>query len=117
MRQPKEMPHAEINYSNDISIDFNKLFVAIENTINQLDPSAGICKCRAYPSATYRHTHVLVTVSLLIKSHRDEVFTQELMKALELTIKSHLKKTCYFSLLITYNPSQYITNHHNPSPS
>src|SRR5688572_26826759 len=111
------MPHVEINYTQDLSIDFDELFLAIETTINNHDSSAGICKCRAYPSANYRYTHILVTLSLLPKPHRDDIFTNKLIQALELTIKSHLKQPCYFSMLVAYNLRHYVTNQYEPAPS
>lgn len=108
------MPHVEVNYTNDLNIDFNALFVAIETAINQLDASAGDCKSRAYPCITYRHSHILITVSFLKKPHRDDDFTKKMTQTLELTIKKHLPQPCYFSLLVEYNPLQYVTNRHNP---
>ena len=106
------MPHAEIKFSSDLQINFKELFSAIETTINEHDSSAGVCKCRAYPSQIYLHTHILVTVSMLTKSHRDEVFTKKLSDDLETEIKKHLKQDCYFSFLLEYNPTQYVTNSH-----
>ncbi|MEH6454097.1 MAG: hypothetical protein V7782_13775, partial [Psychromonas sp.] len=65
------MPHVEIKHSDNLDIDTNKIFDAIEVIINQKDMSAGECKSRAYPCSIYKYSHILVTVSLLTKPHRD----------------------------------------------
>ncbi|MDA9008462.1 hypothetical protein N9K16_00720 [Alphaproteobacteria bacterium] len=106
------MPHAELKYSSDLDFDAQAIFVAIEDTINARDPNAGECKCRAYPTDVYHHSHILISVSLLPKAHRDDAFTAALIKELESAIKVHLKQTCYFSLLVEYSLKTYITNQH-----
>jgi len=106
------MPHAEIKCSSDLDIHFEKLFAGIESTINQHDSSAGECKGRAYPTTLYKHSHILITISMLTKPHRDEVFTKNLSNALEVEIKKHLNQDCFFSLLLKYNLVQYVTNRH-----
>jgi len=106
------MPHIEIKYSNNLEIDTDKLFDAIEKTINEKDDSAGVCKARAYPCFTYKYSHLLITISLLKKAKRDEVFTQNLSYELEKVIKEHLHQSAYFSLNIEYSLSYYTTNTH-----
>lgn len=106
------MPHAEIKYSSDLKIDFEQLFTAIEKVINDHDSSAGVCKGRAYPAKDYLHSHILVTISMLTKSHRTKEFTQKLSEDLEKEIKKYLKQNCYFSFLLEYNPDHYITSQH-----
>lgn len=106
------MPHVEIKYSDNLDIDTHKIFDEVEKTINQNGMSAGECKSRAYPCSQYKYSHVLVTVSLLTKPHRDNVFTQNLSREIETAIKAHLKQSLYFSLNIEYSLDYYTTNIH-----
>ena len=106
------MPHVEIKYSDNIEIDADKIFDRIENTINSHDDSAGVCKSRAYPCSQYKHTHLLVSISLLTKPHRNKAFTEKLSAEIEKIIKAHLKQSLYFSLNIEYSLAYYTTNIH-----
>jgi len=106
------MPHVEIKYSDNLDIDTNKIFDVVEKVINKSDASAGVCKSRAYPCSQYKYSHLLVTVSLLTKPHRDKAFTQTLSGEIEKTIKVHLKQSLYFSLNIEYSLDYYTTNIH-----
>lgn len=106
------MPHVEIKYSNNLNIDTNKVFDVIENVINEKDASAGVCKSRAYPCLEYKYSHLLVSVSLLTKAHRDETFTKNLSQRIEKAIKEHLSQSLYFSLNIEYSSVYYTTNTH-----
>lgn len=103
------MPHLEIKYSSDIKLDCNLLFSQIEACINDMDPSAGICKARAYPSHIYSHTHVMIDLWLLPKKHRDDLFTRALLKKIDEAINKSLSKKCYVSIQIYYRDSNYIT--------
>ncbi|PIR25088.1 MAG: hypothetical protein COX62_02590 [Deltaproteobacteria bacterium CG_4_10_14_0_2_um_filter_43_8] len=107
------MPHAEIKCSSDLRINFDELFSSLEKLINQHDSTAGICKCRAYLTDVFKHSHILITISMLTKPHRDENFTKKLSHDLETEIKKHLKQECYFSFLLEYNPLHYVTNFHS----
>ncbi|WP_299574585.1 hypothetical protein [uncultured Shewanella sp.] len=107
------MPHVEIKYSDNLQFSVTSMFDEIEEIINHKDASAGVCKSRAYPCSKYKHTHILVTVSLLTKPHRDEQFTRELSAELEQAIKHHLKQSVYFSLKIEYSGAYYTTNVHH----
>ncbi len=107
------MPHVEIKYSDNVEFDTNKVFDAIEAVINKKDKSAGECKSRAYPCTQYKYAHILVTVSLLPKPHRDKIFTEKLSSEIETAIKAHLKQSLYFSLNIEYSLNYYTTNIHS----
>jgi len=107
------MPHVEIKYSNNLDLDTKEVFDDIEGVINKKDSSAGECKSRAYPFSEYKYPHILVTISLLSKPHRDEEFTLQLSTELERTIKAHLKQSLYFSLNIQYSLAYYTTNIHS----
>ena len=106
------MPHVEIKYSDNLDIDTKEIFDVIEGVINKKDSSAGECKSRAYPCFEYKYPHILVTISLLTKPHRDEEFTLALSSELEESIKQDLKQSVYFSLNIEYSLSFYTTNIH-----
>lgn len=109
-----EMPHAELKYSSDLDIDAAEVLEVIETIILRHDSASGECKGRAYPSETFRHTHMLVSVSLLSKPHRDRAFSEALMADLEKSVKACLGQTCFFSLSLTYSGEFYVTNEHTP---
>ena len=104
------MPHCELKYSEDLNLNAEAILARVEDTINAHDANAHECKGRAYPAAQYHRSHLLVTVSLLTKPHRDQVFTKALMLDLERNIKAELSRSCFFSLLIEYSPAYYVTN-------
>jgi hypothetical protein len=106
------MPHAELKYSADLEIDAQAIFKTIEDTINEHDAGSGQCKCRAYPSAEFHHTHILISISMLPKPHRDDAFTEALINDLETKIKSRLEQNFFFSLLLEYSLKTYVTNEH-----
>lgn len=108
------MPHAEVKHSADLEFDAEGLFRTIEETILKHDPASGECKCRAYPAARYRHTHCLVSVSMLTRPHRDAAFTRALLRDLEAEVRAHLAQPCFFSLGIAYSDDAYITTQHMP---
>ena len=106
------MPHVEIKYSDNLNIDTKNIFDDIESTINQFDSSAGVCKSRAYACHEYKHTHLLLTVDLLTKPHRDETFTNNLSEELQKVVKKYLTQSLYFSLDIKYSGPYYYTGVH-----
>lgn len=111
------MPHAELKYSSDLDLDAEAVLEDVEATVQQHDAGAGACKGRAYPCDRYRHTHVLLNVAMLNKPHRDQAFTDALMRDLEAAVKKHLKQGCAFSLSLDYSPDDvrfgaYVTNEH-----
>ena len=108
------MPHADIKYSADLSFDAKAALQRIEAIINDLDPSAGACKGRAYAAEIFHHTHILVEVSLLPKPHRDHAFMQSLSQALEADSKSQLTQACKFSLALNFSGENYVTNEFKP---
>ena len=106
------MPHVEIKYSDNLDIDTKQIFDDVESVINKNDSSAGECKSRAYPCSEYKYTHIIVSISLLTKPHRDKEFTLKLSSELEQAIKRYLKQSAYFSLNIEYSQAYYTTNIH-----
>lgn len=108
-KKEEEMPHVEIKYSNDIDLDSQALFGRIEKEINDADPSAGACKSRAYPTDQYHHTHILVSINLLSKQHRDDAFSKNLLGEILKVVKDHVKDSCFLSLEINYQNQHYIT--------
>lgn len=108
------MPHAEIKYSDDLELDAEAILGDIEATILRHDAESGACKGRAYPAAQYRYRHVLITVSMLSRPHRDAAFTEALLHDLEGAIKTRIAQRCHFSLGIAYSDSAYVTNLHQP---
>jgi len=104
------MPHAEVKYSSDLNLDPAAVLADIEAVIQRHDAGSGACKGRAYPALVFHHSHVLVEVSLLPKTHRDAAFMQALSSDLEMAIKAHLSAPCYFSLNLAFSGAHYVTN-------
>ena len=109
------MPHAELKYSDDLIFDVPGMFNLIEQTILGLDADAGACKCRAYPAPAFHHSHILISLSLLAKPHRNAAFSAALLAEMEPKLKAMLAAPCQFSLRLEYSPSTYITNLHDPA--
>ena len=109
------MPHAELKYSADLTLDPSALMRGIEETIASHDAGAGAVKGRAYPAEIFQHSHLIVNLTLLPKPHRDAEFVSDLLRALEATIQSHLREACYLSLQIDFNPSSYVTRRYEPA--
>lgn len=104
------MPHAELKYSADLALDAATILAEIEDTILRHDNGAGACKGRAYPAEVFHHTHVILTLSLLTKPHRDAAFTQALMADVEAVVKARLPAPCHFSFGLDYSTGAYITH-------
>ncbi|MBE1285686.1 MAG: hypothetical protein GJ676_20410 [Rhodobacteraceae bacterium] len=107
------MPHAELKYSSDLAFDPVPMLAEIEATILEHDAGAGTCKGRAYPTDLYHHTHIIVSISLLPKAHRDAAFLKALSDDLEARIKTHLTQDCAFSLDLAFSGASYVTNMHH----
>jgi hypothetical protein len=108
------MPHAELKYSNDLSLDAPAILATIDAIIRNHDAGAGDCKGRAYPAIEFNYTHVIAEISMLPKAHRDHAFLNALIADLEVAIKSHLTQPSFFSLKVSFLPTTYVTNHFEP---
>lgn len=108
------MPHAELKYSSDLTLNAPALLRGIEQVIQRHDAGSGECKGRAYPTDIYHHSHCLLHVSMLTKAHRDNTFTQALLEDLKAEMKKHLRQKCFLSLGIAYSDDNYITTDHQP---
>lgn len=108
------MPHAELRHSNDLTIDHEEVFIAIEDAILALDPGAGETKCRAYPTPLFRHTHCIVEVTMLARPHRDKPFAAAAVASLTEAVTAHLPSRCFFSLGLQFSDENYITIEHRP---
>ncbi len=106
------MPHAELRYSDDLSLDPGAVLSRIEEVLQAHDAGSGECKGRAYPAAVFHHTHCLVTISLLAKPHRNAAFIAALGADLEQAIKALIPEPCFFTLDISFSSQIYITNRH-----
>ena len=107
------MPHCELHYSADLTLDVVAVLALVEQVINAHDPGAEECKGRAYPAERFHRRHLKVAVSLLPKPHRDAAFTQALMDDLEAQLRAQLQQSCFFSLAIEYSPATYLTTAHH----
>ncbi len=110
------MPQVELKFSNDITLDVRKIFKSIEQEINKLDDSAGACKSRAYPIAHFLHTHVLMSVSVLQKPHRDELFMNTCLKQLEAILEATVPNGCYYAVDLFFSGNYYSTHQKSGSP-
>lgn len=108
------MPHAELKYSADLQLDARAILAAIETSILTHDPDSGACKGRAYPTDQFHHSHLLVSISMLTKPHRNKAFSTALISDLEAVLKGYLKQGCFFSLSLTFSDDLYITNEFTP---
>lgn len=103
------MPHCELSYSSDLSIDAKAILAEVEACILHHDDGAGETKGRAYPAPVFHHTHLKATVSLLSKPHRNAAFTAALQKDLVARLSAHLPRPCWLSVDLTYSKSTYHT--------
>ena len=106
------MPHAELKFSSDLDIDAVAILAAVEQTILRHDGGSGDCKGRAYPADRFHHTHLILSISMLTKPHRDKAFTDALMQDIEHLVKSMIDQSCFFSFALEYSTSAYVTNWH-----
>lgn len=103
------MPQVDLKYSNNVPIDCDQLFKAIEKTILSIDSSAGACKCRSYPCENYLHRHVFLSIKLLRKPHRNDVFMTDLLQQLYAVVSQALPKNITLSVEADFISSFYIT--------
>lgn len=103
------MPQVDLKYSGALQFDSDRLFEEIEVIINQMDDAAGACKSRAYPADKFLHRHVLLSVMLLDKPHRDEAFMEELQNKLAQILLSLIPQDCYYSVQLCFAPKYYLT--------
>lgn len=105
------MPKVDLKFSSDINLDTISIFDTIEKVINQFDEKAGACKSRAYPAAYYKHTHVLISISLLKKIHRDEDFMQKLLHQLKSNLIRFIPSNCYYAIDLFFIGDYYFTDY------
>ncbi len=103
------MPHAELKYSSDLTLDAPAILAKIEEVIQSHDAGSGECKGRAYPCDVTHHCHVLVQIGLLPKVHRDEAFMSALLDDLKHAITALLPRDIFFSLSLEFSSTYYVT--------
>lgn len=104
------MPHAEIKYSADLNLDTQGMMGLIETTIGNHDSGAGAVKSRAFKIEDYRHSHVIINITVLPKAHRDTAFMNALLKDLSAGLKAQIDQACAFSLELHFNGAYYATD-------
>ncbi|NIZ60908.1 hypothetical protein DL239_07965 [Sedimentitalea sp. CY04] len=109
------MPHAEIKYSTNLTVDAPAILAAIESVILDHDSGAGDCKGRGYPTSHYYHSHVHISIAVLAKPHRDEAFFKALLSKLETRIKAMIPEACYVSVELELLSAYYSAGPHIPS--
>jgi 5-carboxymethyl-2-hydroxymuconate isomerase len=106
------MPHAEIKYTQDITLDAPAILERIEQIILEHDDGAGACKGRAFRVDAHHHTHVDIKVALLVKAHRDDAFSNKLLDSLKAAVMAMIPQSCHFSLELIYSGPFYFTGTH-----
>jgi|AntRauTorckE5430_2_1112549.scaffolds.fasta_scaffold16818_2 hypothetical protein len=101
------MPQADLSYSAQIPLDAASFLAAVEETIQAHDPNSGACKGRAHALDMTHHAHILLRVRMLKKPHRDEAFMQDLLAALQSTLRPHVPRACIFGVEIGFLETHY----------
>lgn len=103
------MPQVELKFSKDVTLDIEYIFKSIETEINSFDKSSGACKCRAYPTEQFLHTHVALNIALLRKPHRDKNFMNTLLKKLESILEPAIPSGCFYAVELFFSGDYYLT--------
>lgn len=103
------MPQADLHYTNDIPLDAPRVLADIERTIAAQDAQAGDCKGRAHRLDAFHHSHVLLTVAVLKKPHRDDAFMAALLDAITAVLDGHLTQNCARSVELRFLSAHYRT--------
>lgn len=103
------MPHADLNYTADLSLDAAAILSEVEAVVLSHDAGAGDTKGRAYPAEVFHHTHCKLTVALLRKPHRDADFIATLRDALFDAVAQHLPRPCWLSVDLVFSGEGYRT--------
>lgn len=101
------MPQADLKYSADLEFDAVALLARVETTLREIDPTAGSCKGRALPLAQTHHQHLLLTVQLLPKPHRDKAYSDRVLQALTALLQEHGPAQGHASVLLEYTLVHY----------
>lgn len=104
------MPHAEIKYTSDLTLDTQAMMGLIETTIGNHDSGAGAVKSRAFRLDDFRHSHVIINITVLPKAHRDAAFMNALLDDLSAGLKGLIDQACAFSLELSFNGAYYATD-------
>lgn len=103
------MPHLDLKYSSDLTIKTMPFFKEVEETLQVHDPDTGPCKCRAYPTDAFHHSHCLIELRMFAKQNRDAAFLAKLVNALENVLMRYLEQDCFLSVMISFSEPAYIT--------
>ena len=104
------MPHCELKHSHDLdNIKMQDVLKDVEDIVLAHDPGAGQTKGRAFSASISRHTHMLMTLTLLAKPHRDAAFVDALKADLVAAVSAHLPRPCWFSIDISFSTRNYHT--------
>lgn len=101
------MPQADLKYSADLEIEPVELLARIEAIIDEHDSGAGACKGRAYPTAEYHHSHLLLDIAVLSKPHRNDEWANALLGKLEHALAQYIPKPCHVAVGIGFLSPYY----------
>ena len=111
------MPHTDIKYTADLDIDIKTLMRVIEEIILDLDPTAGVCKSRAFKIDEYLHPHVNIELRMYATKERDIELTNRLITRVDQETKSFMKSAAYVTVKLDFTPLPYLTGFFDPSVS
>lgn len=94
------MPQVDIQYSNALNLDFPAISNAIDAAINDVDGPGRDCKIRTVPASFANIEHLMISVGLLEKPHRDKAFREKLVN----TIFEALQKLVPQGVTVCINP-------------
>lgn len=101
------MPQADLFFTADQTIAPVDTLLAIEQVIGAFDSGAGACKGRAHRIADFHHSHILLSLSMLPKDHRDAAFAEELGKRLAATLQPLAKADCAVNVHVRFDLVHY----------
>ncbi|MEP1767954.1 MAG: hypothetical protein ABJJ53_15110 [Sulfitobacter sp.] len=103
------MPQADLSFSSQITLDSAAILSTIETVISAHDSGSGACKGRAYPVEKTHHTHVLLRLRMLNKSHRDDIFMQALLSKLQEALRPLIPAPCILGIELGFLEPLYVS--------
>lgn len=73
------MPQIDIQYSPDLNLEANQVCQALDDAINTVDGPGRDCQIRLLPAKYTNTTHMLISIGLLEKPHRDKAFREKMV--------------------------------------
>lgn len=65
---------------------------------------------KAYMVSDYLHSHVILSIKVLCKAHRDDKFMRALLGQIEMVITPVLPRDCFYSIDLDFVGDYYLTS-------